>query len=105
MRHCAAVVGNSSSGIIEAPAIGVPTVNVGTRQHGRLKAESVIDCDAEHSSIVAAITRAVTPEFRRAAATTVSLYGKCDTSTLITSKLASLDIARWRPKRFYDLPA
>jgi UDP-hydrolysing UDP-N-acetyl-D-glucosamine 2-epimerase len=104
MRHCAAVVGNSSSGIVEGPAMRVPTVNVGTRQQGRLKAESVIDCGDERTSIVKAITRAVTPEFRRAATTTVSLYGKCDTSTLITSKLATLDIASWHPKRFYDLP-
>ena len=104
MKHCAAVVGNSSSGIIEAPAMRVPTVNVGARQHGRLRAGSVIDCDDERSSIVEAITRALSPEFRAAAARTVSLYGKCDTSTLIASKLASLDVGRWRPKRFYDLP-
>jgi UDP-hydrolysing UDP-N-acetyl-D-glucosamine 2-epimerase len=104
MKHCAAVVGNSSSGIVEAPVMGVPTVNVGTRQQGRLKAESVIDSTEERSSIVGAINRAITPEFRRSAMTTVSLYGNCDTSRLITSKLATLDIARWRPKRFYDLP-
>ncbi|KKN23431.1 hypothetical protein LCGC14_0905130 [marine sediment metagenome] len=43
-RHAAAVVGNSSSGIIEAPTLGVPTVNVGPRQDGRLKGDSVVDC-------------------------------------------------------------
>jgi UDP-hydrolysing UDP-N-acetyl-D-glucosamine 2-epimerase len=104
MKHCAAVVGNSSSGIVEAPAMGVPTVNIGTRQQGRLKANSVIDCSPEHNSIVAAVTSALTPEFRGRAASTVSLYGNCDASTLIASKLATLDVARWRPKRFYDWP-
>jgi UDP-hydrolysing UDP-N-acetyl-D-glucosamine 2-epimerase len=104
MKHCVAVVGNSSSGIVEAPAMGVPTVNVGTRQHGRLKAKSVIDCAGERSSIVEAVARAATPAFRLAAKTTISLYGNCDTSTIVTEKLATLDIAKWRPKRFYDLP-
>jgi UDP-hydrolysing UDP-N-acetyl-D-glucosamine 2-epimerase len=104
MKHCVAVVGNSSSGIVEAPAMGVPTVNVGTRQQGRLKASSVIDCADERGSIVEAITRALTPEFRQLAAATQSLYGNCDASTQITSKLATLDVARWRPKRFYDWP-
>jgi UDP-N-acetylglucosamine 2-epimerase (non-hydrolysing)/GDP/UDP-N,N'-diacetylbacillosamine 2-epimerase (hydrolysing) len=104
MKHCAAVVGNSSSGIVEAPAMGVPTVNVGTRQQGRLKASSVIDCAEERTSIVEAITRALTPEFRRLAGTTRSLYGNCDASTLIARKLTTLAVERWSPKRFYDCP-
>jgi UDP-hydrolysing UDP-N-acetyl-D-glucosamine 2-epimerase len=105
MKHCAAVVGNSSSGIVEAPAMGVPTVNVGTRQQGRLKASSVIDCADERTSIAEAIKRSLTPEFRRLASATLSLYGNCDAATLIASKLATLDVARWRPKRFYDWPS
>jgi UDP-N-acetylglucosamine 2-epimerase len=105
MKHCAAVVGNSSSGIIEAPAMGVPTVNIGTRQLGRLKASSVIDCEPDCASIAAAIRRAVSAEFRRIAAQTVSLYGNCDASTLILKKLGEVDTTRRYPKRFHDLPA
>ena len=59
VRHCAAVIGNSSSGIIEAPSLGVPTVNVGPRQDGRLKGLSVIDCAENADAIEAAIYEAL----------------------------------------------
>ena len=55
MKHCAAVVGNSSSGIIEAPALRRPTVNIGPRQDGRLKADSIIDCAADAAAIAKAL--------------------------------------------------
>jgi UDP-N-acetylglucosamine 2-epimerase (non-hydrolysing)/GDP/UDP-N,N'-diacetylbacillosamine 2-epimerase (hydrolysing) len=51
LSHVDVVIGNSSSGLYEAPSIPVPTVNIGTRQKGRLKAESVFDCDSSESSI------------------------------------------------------
>jgi UDP-hydrolysing UDP-N-acetyl-D-glucosamine 2-epimerase len=105
MKHCAAVVGNSSSGIVEAPAMGVPTVNIGSRQRGRLKANSIIDCAEDRDSIVHAVNQALTPEFREKAATKPSLYGNCDASTLIVDNLSTLNVARWHSKRFYDLPA
>ncbi len=58
-RNAAAVVGNSSSGLIEAPAMEVPTVNVGTRQAGRLRGPSVFDCAEEASDIARALDRAL----------------------------------------------
>ena len=58
-RRSAAVIGNSSSGIIEAPSLGVPTVNVGPRQDGRLKGPSVVDCQEDEDMIVEAIERAL----------------------------------------------
>ncbi len=58
-RHAAAVVGNSSSGIIEAPSLGVPTVNVGPRQDGRLKGPSIIDCSESTAEISALIPLAL----------------------------------------------
>ena len=58
VKHAAFVLGNSSSGILEAPVLGTPAVNIGERQSGRLRAETVIDCEPEHISIVAAIQRA-----------------------------------------------
>jgi UDP-N-acetylglucosamine 2-epimerase (non-hydrolysing)/GDP/UDP-N,N'-diacetylbacillosamine 2-epimerase (hydrolysing) len=105
MRHCSAVVGNSSSGIVEAPAMGVPTVNVGSRQQGRLKAGSVIDCAPDRAAVVAAIKKALSAEFKQIAAKAVSLYGNCDASTRIVKKLGEVDIERRHPKRFYDWPA
>jgi len=58
-RNAAAIIGNSSAGIIEAPALEVPTVNVGPRQDGRLKGPSVMDCREHHAEIGAAIHRAL----------------------------------------------
>ncbi len=59
LTHCDAIVGNSSSGIYEAPSFKIPTVNIGDRQNGRLKAASVIDCAAERAEIARAIIRAM----------------------------------------------
>lgn len=61
MKHCAAVVGNSSSGLIEAPSLGVHTVNIGDRQRGRLRAASVIDAPEERNAIAAALRSALLP--------------------------------------------
>jgi len=96
-----AVIGNSSSGIIEAPACHTPTVNIGDRQTGRLKADSVIDCLETTESIVTAVRKALSPLFRKIVAQDVSLYGCCKSATLIKDRLkqASLNIT----KRFYDL--
>lgn len=58
VKYCSMVVGNSSSGIIEAPSLGAPTVNIGDRQKGRVRAESVIDCRAEKGEIVEAMKKA-----------------------------------------------
>lgn len=65
LRHAAAVVGNSSSGIIEAPLLGTPAVNVGERQAGRIRGDNVIDVAPKWNEISAAIRRAIDPDFRR----------------------------------------
>jgi GDP/UDP-N,N'-diacetylbacillosamine 2-epimerase (hydrolysing) len=64
MRISELVIGNSSSGIIEAPSFHIPTVNIGTRQRGRIKAASVIDCDTDKESIRAAIEKGLSESFR-----------------------------------------
>ncbi|PCI02484.1 MAG: UDP-N-acetylglucosamine 2-epimerase (hydrolyzing) [Hyphomicrobiales bacterium] len=64
MKAASMVVGNSSSGIIEAPAIDVPTINIGTRQEGRLRADSIIDVNEDIASIKAGIFQALDPVFR-----------------------------------------
>lgn len=103
MRHCDAVVGNSSSGIVEAPAMKRATVNVGPRQDGRLKAASIIDCAAEAEAIGRAIDRATSSEFEHVCANVVSLYGQCDASTQIGRILATVDLGRNHAKRFHDV--
>ena len=59
LAHVDAVVGNSSSGLTEAPSFGIPTINIGSRQRGRLRAASIIDCDPAHNKIAAAIEQAL----------------------------------------------
>ena len=98
-------LGNSSSGIVEAPAMHIPTVNIGDRQKGRMRAESVIDCPPEREAITAAMKTAMTPEFKAIAANTDSPFGDGRTSEKILSEL--LRFLRSAPhntkKTFYDL--
>jgi UDP-hydrolysing UDP-N-acetyl-D-glucosamine 2-epimerase len=103
MRHCAAVVGNSSSGIVEAPALGKPTVNIGARQNGRLMASSIINCDETKIGIVAALRRALSDSFAAEALHADSLYGNCGASAQICELLATVDVRRDFAKAFHDL--
>lgn len=59
VKHCDLIIGNSSSGIIEAPSLKVPTVNIGKRQHGRLRSNSIIDCDYKYVNIKQSISKAI----------------------------------------------
>lgn len=102
MNACDAVVGNSSSGIIEAPSLRKPTANIGPRQDGRLRATSIIDCAEEEEAIAAALERALSQEFRALAAQTHSPYGGGDASAQIVAYLKNADLVS--PKRFYDPP-
>ena len=63
MSNVSLVLGNSSSGIIEAPSMGLPTVNLGERQAGRIKPPSVIDCGFHENEVCAAIKKALSSEF------------------------------------------
>jgi UDP-N-acetylglucosamine 2-epimerase (non-hydrolysing)/GDP/UDP-N,N'-diacetylbacillosamine 2-epimerase (hydrolysing) len=101
MREADVIVGNSSSGLTEAPALRKPAVNVGSRQKGRLKATSVVDCAEERGDIVRAIRVALSPEFRKALPETVSLYGAGNASDAIVARLkADLPAVR---KSFFDI--
>ena len=97
------VVGNSSSGIIEAPAIPVPTVNIGARQKGRPRAESVIDCSETYSDISRSIREALSTEFRSRLDDVQSPYGDGNASDRICKQLKKLKINSMA-KSFYDLP-
>lgn len=103
MREADVVIGNSSSGILEAPSLGSPTVDIGVRQQGRLRAPSVIHCDADKDAIEAAIGRALTPEFKSIAARKESPFGTPGASERIVETLKLLDLASLTPKRFFDI--
>jgi GDP/UDP-N,N'-diacetylbacillosamine 2-epimerase (hydrolysing) len=83
LKHCSLVIGNSSSGIIEAPSFGIPTINVGDRQKGRIRAESVFDCTANASDIAYSIQLALSSDFQSRIKGTVNPYGDGNTSAKI----------------------
>lgn len=83
LKHAAAVIGNSSSALIEAPAFGVPSVNIGVRQYGRLAADSVLHSCVNVDSIKATIAIAVSTEFTISCGTVTNPYGKGDTAKKI----------------------
>jgi UDP-hydrolysing UDP-N-acetyl-D-glucosamine 2-epimerase len=75
LRHADAMVGNSSSGLIEAPSFALPVINIGNRQRGRLRAGNVIDVPPQRDDILAAIQTAMSPAFRRRLAGQGNPYG------------------------------
>ena len=85
-------IGNSSSGLLEAAALGTATVNVGMRQAGRLRAPSVIDCDEDAASIQAAIKRALSPEIQALAEQRETPYGAPGASQRICQVLRTIDL-------------
>jgi UDP-N-acetylglucosamine 2-epimerase (non-hydrolysing)/GDP/UDP-N,N'-diacetylbacillosamine 2-epimerase (hydrolysing) len=101
MREADLVIGNSSSGIIDAPAHKTPTINLGSRQKGRLRASSVIDADEDKGAIVEALNRALSSEFRATLPATVSLYGTGEASVRIKATLKSIELSTG--KVFFDI--
>lgn len=98
-----AVVGNSSSGILEAPSLGIATVNVGQRQAGRERAESIIDCDTNWQSIQQAINLACSPDFQASLGQVKSPYGVDNASEKILSSLRLFEPAYALEKHFHDI--
>jgi UDP-N-acetylglucosamine 2-epimerase len=104
MMLCRAVVGNSSSGLIEAPAVPVPTVNIGDRQRGRPRATSVVDCSEDPQAIAHALRTALSAEFRAGLSETVSPYGTGGSSERIAEVLCHIPLAGLHDKPFQDEP-
>lgn len=100
LQYAAAVVGNSSSGVVETPTFGVPTVNIGKRQAGRPICENVLCCAAGAEAIEGAVRTALTPDFAARAKTAVSPYRGEDTSGNMARTLLAFDFRR--PRVFYD---
>lgn len=101
MNHASVVAGNSSSGIIEGPTMRVPTVNVGQRQEGRLRAQSIIDCPPERNAIVAALHQALSPEFSATARASRNPLERSGTVQAIVRAMAAFDGDVKKP--FHDL--
>lgn len=98
-----AVAGNSSSGLLEAPSFKIGTVNIGDRQLGRLKAQSVIDCKPDQKSIEEAFEQLYSDKFQSSLANVQNLYGEGMASKQILDILKKTDLSNIVKKSFYDL--
>lgn len=105
VKNARMVIGNSSSGLLEVPTFGIPTVNIGDRQKGRIQADSILNCKPEYEDIKNAIEKAMSTEFVKKARTASNPYGDGNTSTKVVGiirkwmNLQSLDIK----KKFFDI--
>jgi GDP/UDP-N,N'-diacetylbacillosamine 2-epimerase (hydrolysing) len=103
MKSVELVLGNSSSGLIEAPVLKKPAVNIGERQRGRLRADSVIDCEEKEQAIVSAIEKGLSPGFKSILENVVSPYGHGNASLKIKEYLKKVPLQNVLMKQFYDL--
>ena len=104
MKHAVAVVGNSSSGIIEAPTFRVPTINIGDRQKGRVQAPSTINCEPEVSSILNGIETVLSPAYIAGLSGMTNPYERANTCSTIVGLLEKINLEGLIKKTFYDLP-
>jgi len=104
LKHAAVIIGNSSSGIIEAPTLKVPTVNIGDRQKGRVMVESVICCPPVALEIIKSIKKALIPKLKDVTLYMEKIFGEVNTSQRILGIILNTAIIESMIKKsFYDL--
>lgn len=102
--HCvSAVVGNSSSGIIEVPSFGIPTLDIGDRQKGRIAAESVWHCDVTWRAIVEGLQKVLSPSWITSARNAQNPYDKKDTIASIHEIIRTYPLEGLQKKSFYNI--
>lgn len=102
LRYVSAVIGNSSSGIIEVPSFGVPTLDIGVRQKGRISSESVIHCGASLSEIKDGIDKVLSIDTKRLADKSLNPYQKENTIENIINVIKGYPLAKITTKSFYN---
>ena len=103
LQYVNAVIGNSSSGIIEAPTFKIGTINIGDRQRGRIRAESVIDCSPKKDSIINAFNKLNSNSFQRKIKNVKNPYGEGGASKAIVDVLEKKSLNNIIKKRFYNI--
>ena len=103
MKLVDVVIGNSSSGLIEAPSLKKPSINIGDRQRGRVRADSVIDCRPNYLEIKKALDKATSPEFLNVVESCKNPYEFPGTSDSILRTIKKVDVTNILKKYFYDL--
>jgi GDP/UDP-N,N'-diacetylbacillosamine 2-epimerase (hydrolysing) len=102
IAHVDGVLGNSSSGLAEAPSFRKGTINIGDRQRGRLQALSIINCEPNRQSIAAALERLYEPDFQECLKRATNPYGEGGASEKIIAVIKSVALNGIIKKRFYD---
>ena len=103
MKNCDLLLGNSSSGILEAPSLKIPSVNIGKRQNGRLKSISVIDSKTSHTDIYKSIKKALSQSFKKKVLKAENIYYKKDSSKKIFNIIKSINVNKLSYKNFKDI--
>lgn len=103
LQYVDAVVGNSSSGIVEAPSFKVASINIGDRQKGRVRAISTIDVGVNRKEIVEAFNSIYTPNFLSILTSTINPYGQGNSSQKVVDVLKSIDLKPLKSKKFHDV--
>lgn len=104
MKYAAAVVGNSSSGLIEVPSFGIPTLNIGDRQKGRISCESVFNTATDKTSILLGLDKVLSKEFREQSRVARNPYEKEDTAQSIFKVISTYPLDNLCQKSFYNIP-
>lgn len=97
------VIGNSSSGLLEVPSFNIPTINIGTRQDGRLRNRSVIDCDYKYSSILNSVNKALSKSFKNSIKKDKNLYFQKNSSFNALRIIEKINLKKLLIKKFYDI--
>lgn len=103
LKYVNAVIGNSSSGLIEVPSFNIPTINIGDRQRGRIMAESVINCSVDKNQIISAVQKANEKEFKQKVCKSNNPYGTKNVSNKIVNILKKARLNELLKKKFYNL--
>jgi len=103
LQYVDVVVGNSSSGLLEAPSFNIGTINIGDRQKGRIQAKSIINCDSLRLSIVEAFKKLYSKEFKNILINTNNPYGDGCASKKIIKEIKKIDLNNILKKSFYDI--
>ena len=103
MKLMAAVVGNSSSGIVEVPSFGIPTLNIGDRQKGRIQADSTYNCLPDRGSVLKGLDKVLSKEFHELASKAHNPYEKANTAEEIFKVISTYPLEQLIQKHFYDI--
>ena len=103
LKYAGAIVGNSSSGVLEAPSYNTPTINIGTRQEGRVMAKSIINCKPDSKSISFAFNKLKNSNFLKVVKISKNPFFKKNTSKNICNILEKFEIPKNLKKKFNDI--